>query len=115
MNISSSNYSCSYRNSAPAFKGRADKLIELLKKTRNYKEVKITGSEAINIYEKLGYLVTNKAGSHMTIKHPNGFVFTLSLPHGGNKTINPNHVRTIQCAIFEDFQRLVHSIHFHRK
>ena len=104
-----------YQNTCPSFNGRADKVIELLKRTRNLKEVKMTADVAISIYEKLGYTVTNKAGSHMTVRHPNGFVFSIKLPHGGEKNMPPEHIKTLQCAIFEDFKQLVHSLHFHRK
>ena len=111
INLNGSFYSKPY----PSFNGRADKVIDLLKRTRNLKEVKMTADVAISIYEKLGYTVTNKAGSHMTVRHPNGFVFSIKLPHGGEKNMPPEHIKTIQCAIFEDFPQLVHSLHFHRK
>ena len=104
-----------YNKTTPNFNGRADKIIELLSRTKNFKEVKISAADAIKVYQKLGYTVTNKAGSHMTVRHPNGFVFSMRIPHGGENKMPPEHIKTIQCAIFEDFPQLVHSLHFHRK
>ena len=110
-----SNYSY-YNKYTPSFTGRPEKIIELLKTTINYKTLKVTPDEAMKIYEKLGYSVRKKAGSHVTITHPNGLEFSLHLPHGGEKRfLHPDHVRTLQCAVFEDFQKLIHSLHFHKK
>ena len=102
--------------SKPKFTGRVEKAMKLLQSTRNVKEMKITPDEAIKIYEKLGYSVSQKTGSHITLTHPKGMKFPMVLPHGGEKRyISSENVRTLQCAVFEDFNKLVQSLHYHRK
>ena len=99
-----------YNGTYPNFKGRIDKIITELQ-TKNYKNIKITIDEAVKIYQKLGYSTTQKAGSHITVTHPNGFSFCLARPHG-DKFIPEKRVKTLQCAVFEDFKQLIQSIQF---
>ena len=97
-----------------SFSGKVEKIIEQLQSTRNMKTIKITIDDAIKIYESLGYVLNMKAGSHITVRHPQGPVFSLQIPHGGEKTLNNIAKRTLQCAVFEDLPKLIQSLHFHR-
>ena len=114
MRINSNHYN-SY-NSYPNFCGRIDKIINTLFSTKYAKELKITTDDAIKIYQKLGYIVRKKSGSHMTVTHPEGLVeFSLKIPHGSEKRfITPEAVKTLQCAVFEDIPQLKQSLHYHR-
>lgn len=107
MKIGNSLYSY---NNTRSFNGRLDKLLVELR-TKNHKNIKITADEAARIYQNLGYTITKKPGSHMTVTHPSGFSFCLAIPHK-ERFIPEKRVKTLQCAVFEDIKQLLQSIQF---
>lgn len=100
-----------YQICNPSFNGNIDKLINSIKEITDYKHSRITLNDAIKIYNKLGYNLRKKAGSHMTVTAPSGFEYSLQLPHGNEKKfIHPFDVKRLQYAINGDMEGLMRAI-----
>ncbi len=91
-----SNYNC-YK--APSFKGAPDKLAQKLLKATNteLRKFPVTFEEASALYEKMGFEITKKGGSHAVVTlFDTDLSFPLLIPHHGEKKINPLDVKRLK-------------------
>ena len=110
MIIGFSSYNLNSTNTI-SFNGKVEKLINMLKNTKDFKHARVTCDEAIKIYNKLGYKTRLKAGSHVTVTAPDMFEFSLQLPHNNEKRfIHPNDVKKLHFVLNNDRQGLINSI-----
>lgn len=84
---------------APSFKGLPDKLAQKLLKATNpeLRKLPVTFEEAAGLYEKMGFEITKKGGSHAIVSLPDTDLnFPLPIPHHGEKKIVPIDVKRLK-------------------
>ena len=99
INTNFSIYSNYNQYKAPAFKGTADKLAQKLLNATNpeLRKFPVTFEEASALYEKMGFEITKKGGSHAVVTlFGTDLSFPLLIPHHGEKKINPIDVKKLK-------------------